>query len=61
MTADSAAPGYSHTQKAPLCLILYGSSLACFALAWIVGDTQGIFIVAGVGLFIVLLARPSII
>ena len=26
--------GYSHTQTAPLCLILYGSALACFVLAW---------------------------
>ena len=34
MTADSATPGYSHTQKAPLCLILYASALACFVLAW---------------------------
>ena len=53
MTTD---PGYSHTQKAPLCLILYGSALACFALAWMVGDTPGIFIAGGVGLLIALLA-----
>ena len=59
MTTDSANPGYSHTQKAPLCLILYGTSLACFALAWIVGDTPGIFIAAGVGLLIAFLAQAS--
>lgn len=47
---------YSHTQKAPLCLILYGSALLCFVLAWQVGDTPGIFIGGGVGLLIVLLA-----
>jgi hypothetical protein len=52
----TATPGYSHTQNAPLCLILYGSALACFALAWIVGDTPGIFIGGGVGLLIALLA-----
>jgi len=33
MTTDSATPGYSHTQTAPLCLILYASALLCFALA----------------------------
>jgi hypothetical protein len=48
--------GYSHTQKAPLCLILYGSALACVALAWLVGETPGIFIAGGVGLLVALLA-----
>jgi hypothetical protein len=56
MDAPTAAPGYSHTQKAPLCLILYGSALVCIALAWIVGDTPGIFIAVAVGLLIALLA-----
>ena len=46
---------YSHTQKAPLCLILYATALACFALAWIVGETPGIYIGGGVGLLIALL------
>jgi hypothetical protein len=50
------APAYSHTQKAPLCLILYGSSLAFMVLAWNVDDTPGIFILGGVGLLIALLA-----
>ena len=54
--ADRKQPRYSHTQKAPLCLILYGSALACFVLAWIVGDMQGVFIAGGVGLLIALLA-----
>jgi hypothetical protein len=31
-------PAYAHTPKAPLCLILYGSALACFALAGMVGS-----------------------
>jgi hypothetical protein len=52
----TATSGYSPTQKAPLCLILHGSALACFALAWIVGDTPGIYIGGGVGLLIALLA-----
>lgn len=53
---DTATRGYSHTQKAPLCLILYGSALACVALAWLVGETPGVFIGGGVGLLIALLA-----
>jgi hypothetical protein len=48
--------GYSHTQKAPLCLILYASALACIFLAWIIGDMPGIYIGGGVGLLIALLA-----
>ncbi len=50
------APGYSYKQKAPLCLILYGSALFCFGLGWMVGDTPGIYIAAAVGLVIALLA-----
>ncbi len=53
---ETKLPGYSHTQKAPLCLILYGSALLCFVLASTVGDTPGIFIAGGVGLLIALLA-----
>ena len=56
MTTNTSTTGYSHTQKAPLCLILNGSALACFALAWIVGDTPGIYIGGGLGLLIALLA-----
>jgi hypothetical protein len=54
--ADRNPPGYSHVQKAPLCLILYGSALLCFVLGWIVGDTPGLYIAASVGLLIALLA-----
>ncbi len=53
---ETKAPEYSHTQKAPLCLILYGFALACFTLAWIVADTPGVFMAGGVGLLIALLA-----
>ena len=52
----TTTPGYLHTQKAPLCLILYGSALACIVLAWTIRDTPGIFIAGGVGLLIALLA-----
>ncbi len=47
---------YYHTQKAPLCLILYGWALVCFALGWWVGDVPGIYVAGGVGLLIALLA-----
>lgn len=52
----TATPGYSHTQKAPLCLILYGSALACVALIFMIGETPGIYIGGGVGLLVALLA-----
>jgi hypothetical protein len=56
MRMETAAPGYLHTQKAPLCLILYGSALLCFALAWMAGSPPGLYIAATVGLLIALLA-----
>jgi len=49
------APVYSHTQNLPLCVILYGSALACFALAWIVGSPPVNVIPAAVALLIVVL------
>lgn len=55
MTTMTTIPGYSHTQKAPLCLILYGTTLACMALGWIVSDTLGIYFAGGMGLLIALL------
>lgn len=56
MDGPKETTGYSHTQKAPLCLILYGSALACIALAFMIGETAGIYIGGGVGLLIALLA-----
>jgi hypothetical protein len=56
MTNETATPGYSHTQKAPLGLILYTTALACLVLAWRVGNTPGVYIGGGVGLLIALLA-----
>ena len=38
---DTVALRYSHTQKAPLCLILYGPALTCLALTRMVGSTPG--------------------
>ena len=56
MTTETTTPGYSHTQKAPLCLILYASALVCFVLVWLIGETPGMYIGGGVGLLIALLA-----
>jgi hypothetical protein len=57
MTATTPpAPAYSHTQTGPLCLLLYGPALGCFALAWAAGSAPGSFIAVAVGLLIALLA-----
>jgi hypothetical protein len=51
-------PAYSHTQKAPLCLILYGSALLSFAVAWAlppVPHFPNTLIAFGIGLFLALL------
>jgi hypothetical protein len=48
--------GYSHTQKAPLCLILYSSAALCLALVWVVGSPPGSFIAVAVGIVIALVA-----
>lgn len=56
MATTSTIPGYSHTQKAPLCLILYGSAVLCVALGWLVNDAAGFYIAAAVGLVTSLVA-----
>lgn len=56
MTGNSVIPEYSHTQQAPLSLILCGFALTCFSLAWLVGETPGVLISGGVGLLIAFLA-----
>ncbi|MCY2968822.1 MAG: hypothetical protein NT069_35210 [Planctomycetota bacterium] len=48
--------GYSHKQTAPLCLVLYGVSLASFLFAGIAKGTPGLYIASGVGLLIALMA-----
>ena len=56
MAGSADSSGYSHKQKAPLCLILYGSAIGCFVLAWWVGDMAGIYIAGGIGVLFVFLA-----
>lgn len=55
MTTETTTSGYTHTQKAPLCLILYGSALFFFVLACRVGDTHDIFTAIAAGLLMALL------
>jgi len=47
---------YSHTQKAPLCLILYGLTLASFVVAWVIGSDPASFTALAVGLVTALVA-----
>lgn len=54
--AEAKTPGYSHTQRAPLCLILYGFAIYSIALGWIIGDTLGMYVAGGVGLLLASLA-----
>lgn len=49
------APGYAHTQQAPLYVVLYGSAMLCFVLGWVVGDAPGMFVAFSVGLVVALL------
>lgn len=49
-------PEYSHTQEAPLFILLYGTALACMVLAWGVRDTPGLYIAGGVALLVALVA-----
>jgi hypothetical protein len=47
---------YAHTQRAPLCLILYASAILCLALPWVLGKTHGIYVASAAGLIIAFLA-----
>lgn len=49
-------PEYSHTQEAPLFILLYGTALACLVLAWGVRNTPGLYIAGGVALLVALVA-----
>jgi hypothetical protein len=45
---DTGVPCYSHTQKAPLCLIVYGTAIALCVGAWFARDEPPIAAVLGV-------------
>src|ERR1019366_680013 len=53
--AATTTPGYTHTQKSPLCMILFRSALACFALTFLVSIAPDSFIALAVGLLIAVL------
>jgi hypothetical protein len=44
MTTDL---GYTHTQKAPLCLLVYGSAVALFVAAWFTRNELPIALILG--------------
>jgi hypothetical protein len=56
MTMEKMTSGYSHKQRAPLCLILYGVGITAITLAVLLGDYLGIVIAGSVSLLLVLLA-----
>ncbi len=45
MTSD---PGYSHTQKSPICLLVYGTGLAMLIGAWATRDEMPIALILGI-------------
>lgn len=56
MTTLNTTSGYSHKQKAPLCLILYIIGIAAIPLAVLIDDYLGIAIAGSVSLLLLLLA-----
>lgn len=53
---ESTTPSYSHTQWAPVCLILYGVAIYSISLGWFIGHTLGMYVAGGVGLLLASLA-----
>ena len=49
-------PTYSHTQRAPLCLLLYASAIGCFALSAVTFGTPGFYVTLTIGSIIGILA-----
>lgn len=55
MTTDTKTSDYSHTQKAPLCLLVYALAVVFLALGWIVQDAppiQWLFPPIGILMFV---------
>lgn len=55
MVVTSRVAGYSHTQYAPLHLLLYACALGSFGVGLSNGGVPGIYIAGGVGLVIALI------
>lgn len=57
MTTDAKTFGYSHTQKAPLCLLVYALALVFLALGWFVQDAPPIpWLFPPIGLLMLVIA-----
>ena len=56
MTTNTVSLHYSHTQYAPLCLILYAVAVGCFTLVILTGGPMGISIGGTVSLVLAFLA-----
>jgi hypothetical protein len=54
---DTAVPGYSHTQKAPLGLLLFAPALGLFVAAWLTREQRPLpLLLGGVAALLTLLA-----
>ncbi|MEY3458779.1 MAG: hypothetical protein RL215_1936, partial [Planctomycetota bacterium] len=57
MTTDTTTFGYSHTQKAPLCLLVYALAAVFLALGWFVRDAPPIpWLFPPIGLLMLVIA-----
>ena len=56
-TADGTRPEYTHTQKAPLCLLVYALAVVFLALGWFVQDAPPIqWLFPPIGLLMLVIA-----
>lgn len=56
-STDNTRPGYSHTQNAPLCLLVYALAAVFLALGWFVQDAPPIqWLFPPIGLLMLVLA-----
>jgi hypothetical protein len=57
MTTDTNTPGYAHTQKAPLCLLVYALAAIFLVLGWFIEDAPPIpWVFSPVGLLMLIIA-----
>lgn len=57
MTTDPTPPGYSHTQTAPLCLLLYATAVLLLMLGWALPDVPPIrWLFPPIGLLMLIVA-----
>lgn len=54
-----AIPAYSHTQKAPLCLIVYGTAVLLLVGAWFTQNQQTVCLALTVGGIVTALLAPA--